>query len=92
MTLPAGAALCRLSVFAKGRGLVSLTVQFLRDSKPLATQIVDVGCGPERVPVEIKRDFALERDYSPYQVICQVPANADAALVKLGTRPGFWTA
>jgi hypothetical protein len=89
VSLPAGAALCRLSAFAKGRGLVSLSVQFFKDGKPLEMHVVDIGCGPEQVPVEIKKDFALEQCFAPYQILCQVPSDADAALVKLGNTAGL---
>ena len=86
--LPKGAAFCRLAVWAKGRGLVALTVQFLRDGKPLEEKTIDLGFGPERIPVEAKTAFALEADYGRYESLVEIPSGANGALVKLGNTIG----
>jgi hypothetical protein len=88
VALPKGARLCALSVHAKGRGLVGLTVQFLRDGKPLVVETVDLGFGPESIPKEARSEFALEPDYSKYEAWFEIPQGTDGALVKLGNTVG----
>jgi len=86
--LPKDAAYCRLAAYAKGRGLVSLAVVFLKDGKPLREQTIDMGFGKQRVPEVEKRDFALELDYALYEALFEVPQGANGALVKLGNTAG----
>jgi len=82
--LPRDAAYCRLAAYAKGRGLVSLTVVFLKDGKPLREQTIDMGFGKQQVPEEVRKDFALELGYTLYATLVEVPEGANGALVKLG--------
>ncbi|HPD15519.1 MAG TPA: hypothetical protein PLE19_11240 [Planctomycetota bacterium] len=82
--LPRDAAYCRLAVHAKGRGLVSLTIVFLKDGQPLREQTIDMGFGKQQAPEEVKKDFALELGYTLYETLSEVPPGANGALVKLG--------
>lgn len=88
VTLPKGAEYCRLSVYAKGRGLVSLCMQFRKDGRPLEYRKIDMGFGEQRIPVEVKSDFALLPLYERYEVFYEVPEGANEVLVKLGNTAG----
>jgi len=86
--LPRGATHCRLGAWAKGRGLVALAVQFRRDGKPLEEKTIDLGFGPQKLPVEAKSEFALGADYALHEAFLEIPKGADGALVKLGNTAG----
>ncbi|MBI2195200.1 MAG: hypothetical protein HYU36_24740 [Planctomycetes bacterium] len=86
--LPPGSAFCALSAQARGRGLFAVAVQFRRAGRPIEEETVDMGFGPQRTAREVKRDFALDLEYLPYEAVFEVPPDADAALVKLGNTAG----
>jgi len=94
--LPAGARSCTLSAYCKGQGLVNLVFQFRKGGKPLETTTQDLGFGPTTLPKEFSHVFALEQTYQRCQATTEVPAGADAVLVKVGNtvdladRLGIW--
>ena len=87
--LPKGAEFACLSVYAKGRGLVSLCVRFLTDGRPVEEKTIDMGFGPEKIPAEVRNDFALELDYSRYEALYEIPKGANGVHVLLGNTAGL---
>lgn len=86
--LPRGVKRIYLSTWAKGQGLLRLSLQFLKGNEFLKVNTIKEYFGQYDVPEETDRVFNLGPEYTEYVLVAEVPETADGVRVRLGNTIG----
>ena len=86
--LPRGANSLTLSAYAKGYGSLKLSFRFLRAGEPHEVRKLNLGFGIIETPAEENHEFALAGVYDRYEAHQDIPAGAEAVMIKVGNTIG----